>query len=73
MTHFLPLIRPTRVRLYLLLLQSMFLVLYGFHLVSPISRVQVWLCVVLATFTLLASHHPPCPTSRRRGLSALSP
>ena len=53
MTHFLPLIRPTQVRLYLLLLQSMFLVLYGFHLVSPISRVQAWLSVVLATFTLL--------------------
>jgi diguanylate cyclase (GGDEF)-like protein len=53
MTNFLPIIRPTRVRLYLLLLQSMFLVLYGFHLVSPISRVQVWLSVVLATFTLL--------------------
>jgi len=53
MTHFLPLIRPTRVRLYLLLLQSMFLVLYGFHLVSPISRVQAGLIMALATFTLL--------------------
>lgn len=53
MTHFLPLIRPTRVRLYLLLLQSMFLTLYGFHLVSPISRAQAGLIMALATFTLL--------------------
>jgi diguanylate cyclase (GGDEF)-like protein len=53
MTHCLPLIRPTRVRLYLLLLQSMFLVLYGFHLVSPISRPQAGLIMVLATFSLL--------------------
>ena len=53
MTNFLPLIRPTRVRLYLLLLQSMFLVLYGFHLISPISRIQVGLFIVLATLTLL--------------------
>ena len=53
MTNFLPIIRPTRVRLYLLLLQSMFLVLYGFHLISPISRIQVGLFIVLATLTLL--------------------
>ena len=53
MTNFLPLIRPTQVRLYLLLLQSMFLVLYGFHLISPISRIQVGLFIVLATLTLL--------------------
>jgi len=53
MTNLLPIIRPTRVRLYLLLLQSMFLVLYGFHLVSPISRIQVGLFIVLATLTLL--------------------
>ena len=53
MTNFLPLIRPTQVRLYLLLLQSMFLVLYGFHLISPISRMQVGLFIVLATLTLL--------------------
>jgi diguanylate cyclase (GGDEF)-like protein len=49
----LPLIRPTRVRLYLLLLQSMFLVLYGFHLVWPLSRVQASLTLVLLTLTLL--------------------
>jgi diguanylate cyclase (GGDEF)-like protein len=40
-------------RLYLLLLQSMFLVLYGFHLISPISRMQAGLCIILATLTLL--------------------
>jgi hypothetical protein len=48
-------IRPTRVRLYLLLLQSMFLLLYGFgvHFLSTISRMQAGLSALLATFTLL--------------------
>ena len=53
MINSLPLIRPTRVRLYLLLLQSMFLLLYGFHLSSPLSRLQAGLCLVVATVTLL--------------------
>jgi diguanylate cyclase (GGDEF)-like protein len=53
MTRLLPLIRPARVRLYLLLLQSMFVVLYGFHLMSPFSRTQAGLCVVLATLSLI--------------------
>jgi len=53
MQNLLPIIRPARVRLYLLLLQSMFLMLYGFHLASPISRIQAGLSVMLATFTLL--------------------
>ena len=53
MSHLLPLIRPMRVRLYLLLLQSMFLVLYGFHLVAPMSLTQGGMCVALATLTLL--------------------
>src|SRR5215207_2276953 len=53
MTNLLPLIRPTRVRLYLLLLQSMFLVLYGLHLSSPLSRLQAGMCLVVAAMTLL--------------------
>jgi diguanylate cyclase (GGDEF)-like protein len=53
MTTLVPIIRPARVRLYLLLLQSMVLLLYGFHLVSPLSRMQAGLCVVLALLTLL--------------------
>jgi diguanylate cyclase (GGDEF)-like protein len=53
MTDSLPLIRPTRVRLYLLLLQSMFLLLYGFHLSSPLSRMQAGMCMGVATVTLL--------------------
>jgi diguanylate cyclase (GGDEF)-like protein len=53
MTTLLPLIRPARVRLYLLLLQSMFLLLYGFHLIPPISRIQAGFCVTLLTLTLL--------------------
>lgn len=43
---------PARLRLYLLLLQGMFLVVYGYHLVLPISREQAGLGVVLATVTL---------------------
>jgi diguanylate cyclase (GGDEF)-like protein len=53
MTNLLPLIRPARVRLYLLLLQSMFVVLFGFHLMSPLSRMQAGLCVVLLTLSLV--------------------
>src|SRR5918994_321379 len=53
MTTLLPLIRPARVRLYLLLLQSMFLFLYGFHLIPPISRSQAGFFVTLVTLTLL--------------------
>ena len=53
MTSCPPMIRPARVRLYLLLLQGMFLLLYGFHLASPISRAQALLSASLATITLL--------------------
>ena len=53
MTSCLPMIRPARVRLYLLLLQGMFLLLYGFHLASPISRAEALLSASLATITLL--------------------
>ena len=55
MTNLLPLIRPARVRLYLLLLQSLFLLLYGFHLIPPISRIQAGFCVTLVTLTLLVA------------------
>jgi diguanylate cyclase (GGDEF)-like protein len=44
---------PPRLRLYLLLLQSMFLVVYSYHLVLPLSREQAGLGVMLATITLL--------------------
>lgn len=53
MNQYLPLIRPAYVRLYLLLLQSMFIVLYAFHLVSPLTRTQALGSVVVATLTLL--------------------
>jgi len=53
MNHPLPLIRPSHVRLYLLLLQSMFIVLYAFHLVSPLSRMQALGGSAVATLTLL--------------------
>jgi signal transduction histidine kinase len=53
MTNLLPLIRPARVRLYLLLLQGMFVVLFGSHLMSPLSRAQAGLCVVLVTLSLV--------------------
>ena len=43
---------PARLRLYLLLLQSMFLLMYGYHLVSPISRAQAGFGLMLATVTL---------------------
>lgn len=58
MTNLLPLIRPARVRLYLLLLQSLFLLLYGFHLIPPISRIQAGFCVTLVTLTLLVATIP---------------
>ncbi|HKY72575.1 MAG TPA: GGDEF domain-containing protein [Nitrospira sp.] len=53
MNHYLPLIRPTRVRLYLLLLHSMFIVLYALHLLAPLSRTHGVLILVLTTLTLL--------------------
>ena len=53
MTSCLPMIRPARVRLYLLLLQGMFVLLYGSHLTSPISRAEAVLSAALATITLL--------------------
>jgi diguanylate cyclase (GGDEF)-like protein len=53
MTNLLPLIRPARVRLYLLLLQTMFVVLFGSHLMSPLSRAEAGLCVVLVTLSLV--------------------
>ena len=46
-------ITPTRLRLYLVLLQSMFLVVYCAHLVTPISLEQALRGAFLATVTLL--------------------
>ena len=46
-------IKLTSPRVYLILLHVMFLVLYGFHLLSPMTRLQAGLCLALATFTLL--------------------
>ena len=46
-------IKPTSPRVYLVLLHVMFLVLYGVHLLSPMTRVQAGLSLVLATFTLM--------------------
>ena len=46
-------IKPTSPRVYLVLLHVMFLVLYGFHLLSPITRVQAGLSLALATLTLI--------------------
>ena len=46
-------IKPTSPRVYLVLLHVMFLVLYGFHLLSPITRLQAGLSLALATVTLL--------------------
>lgn len=43
---------PTSPRVSLVVLQSMFLVLYGVHLPSPLTAVQVGLSLALATFTL---------------------
>jgi len=50
-TH--PIIKPTSPRVYLVLLHVMFLVLYGVHLLSPMTRVQAGLSLALATLTLL--------------------
>ena len=46
-------IKPTSPRVYLVLLHVMFLVLYGVHLLSPMTRVQAGLSLALATLTLL--------------------
>ena len=53
MNQYIPLIRPARVRLYLLFLHSIFLVLYACHLGWPLSRMQAGLTLVLAILTLL--------------------
>ena len=53
MTNYLPPIRPARIRLYLIFLQSMFLLHYGSHLLLPLSRLQAGLTLLLATLTLL--------------------
>ena len=60
--HFDSILSPShRLRLYLCLLQSMFLFVYSYHLVLPISREQAGLGLMLATITLLlltlARHH----------------
>lgn len=44
---------PVGLRLYLLLLQTMFVLFYGYHLVFPISRVQAGPGASLAIMTLL--------------------
>jgi diguanylate cyclase (GGDEF)-like protein len=44
---------PVRLRVYLLFLQTMFILLFGYHLVPPISRVQAGLGASLAILTLL--------------------
>jgi len=46
-------IKPTSPRIYLVLLHAMFLVFYGVHLLSPMTRVQAGLSLALATLTLL--------------------
>ena len=46
------LIMPRSPRVYLVLLHGMFVVLYGFHLPSPLTLVHVSLSCVLAAFTL---------------------
>ena len=53
MNQYLPLIRPARVRLYLLLLHSMFVVLYGCHVSWPMSPMQAGTSIALAVLTLL--------------------
>ena len=58
MTSLPMIISPARPRLYLLLLQTMFVLLYGYHLVAPISRVQASLGVSLAILTLLVATLP---------------
>ena len=72
MSYLLPMIRPMRVRLYLLLLQSMFLVLYGFHLPSPISRMDAGLCLALAVLTLLVATIPKLYVETARFIGLLS-
>ena len=53
MNQYLPLIRPARVRLYLLLLHSLFLVLYGCHVPWPLSPMHAGMSMALALLTLL--------------------
>ena len=45
--------KPTSSRVYLLLLHVMFLILYGYHLLWPLIRVQGGLIVALSVLTLL--------------------
>src|SRR5687768_2561949 len=45
--------KPTSSRVYLVLLHVMFLVLYGSHLVWPMTRVQGGLIIALSVLTLL--------------------
>ena len=45
-------IKPISQRVYLILLHGMFLVLYGFHLVSPLTDEEAGLSLALATLTL---------------------
>ena len=46
-------IKPTSSRVYLVLLHVMFLVLYSYHLVWPMTRVQGGLMIALSVLTLL--------------------
>ena len=51
---------PTSPRVYLVLLHTMFLVLYGYHLLNwPLTHVQGALVLTLATLTLLVLTVPP--------------
>lgn len=74
MSYRLPMIRPMRVRLYLLLLQSMFLLLYGLQLTSPLTRIEAGFCLALATLTLLIATIPRLyvETARFIGLVSLA-
>jgi len=58
MKSFHTIICPARLRLYLFLLLSMFLLVYGYHLAWPLSREQAGLGVMLATVTLLLLTFP---------------
>jgi diguanylate cyclase (GGDEF)-like protein len=51
--HSMNIVKPTSPRVNLVLLHGMFLVLYGVHLLSPMTDVQAGLSFALATFTLL--------------------
>jgi hypothetical protein len=54
MKNFESILCPARLRLYLLLLQSMFVLTYGYHLIflHSVSREEIVLGVILATVTL---------------------